>query len=512
MATSMILDSRGRPMRSTRSTRPDLEEYAGIGGGRDITRGYVSESLYLWPQDKVLRYAGATSSSYELYEDILQDDRVMPTFAQRRSAVVARGWTVEPGGTMRRDKMAAEFIRETLDHVRWDTVTDRMLYGVFYGYGVAECLWARDGRYIGLDRIQVRNRRRFVFGPDYRLLLLTNDDANGEPMPDRKFWHFAAGADNDDEPYGRGLAYWLYWPWWFKRNHVRFWMTFLEKFGMPTVVGKYPKSADPRARARLLDAARSVHADSAVTIPDDMMLELMFSLRSGNIDYSGFYDRMNDAITTVVLSQTMTTSDGSSLAQAEVHMDVRKEVVEADAHLIDDSFNRGPVAWLTEWNFPDGTAVPRVRRIMDDPADQKSLADRDKVIVDMGHGLTADYVERTYQVEVDRTATPPGPPRDGAPPRGTGPELAEDDPDDANPPVTDVQTERLRRDAMPLTDDIIDVIRQRVEEGGAESLEALGVELAEMLPDVDRDDLAALLGQAMMAAELAGRYDVMESE
>ena len=283
-------------------------------------------SLYLWPQDKVLRYQGGTAHSYELYEDLLQDDRIYATFAQRRSAVVARDWAVEPGGTKRRDKMAADFIRETLEHVRWDTVTDRMLYGVYYGFSVVECMWARDGRRVALDAVKVRNRRRFVFDPDFRLLLLTNDQANGESMPDRKFWHFAAGADNDDEPYGRGLAYWLYWPWWFKRNHVRFWMTFLEKFGIPTGVGKYPKSAGPRERAVLLDAVRAIHSDSAVTVPEDMVIELLEASRGGSANYDSFYLRMDEAITTVVLSQTMTTGDGSSQAQAKVHMEVRREV------------------------------------------------------------------------------------------------------------------------------------------------------------------------------------------
>ena len=501
MATSMILDHRGRPM----STRPEFNEYAGIRGGRDITRGYVSESLYLWPQDKVLRSQGGTTQSYELYEDLLQDDRAYSTFAQRRSAVVAREWAVEPGGSMRRDKMAADFLRETLEHVRWDTVTSRMLYGVFYGFSVAECMWARDGRYIAVDEIKVRNRRRFVFDPAFRLLLLTNDEANGEPMPDRKFWRFAAGADNDDEPYGRGLAYWLYWPWWFKRNHVRFWITFLEKFGMPTGVGKYPRSAGPKERQVLLDAVRAIHSDSAVTVPEDMMIELLEASRAGSVDYDAFYQRMDEAITTVVLSQTMTTSDGSSQAQAKVHMEVRREVVEADAHLVDDSFNRGPVEWLTEWNFP-GAATPRVRRIMDDPAELKALAERDKTIVDMGHHLTREYVEETYQVEIDRTVPePPPPPALPAPMPGQaepGVELAEVEEDSV-----DVLREEARRVVGPLVDRWVDALREGVErsasltgyrewlESEARSVMSLGA-----VTDAVRD--------AMVAAVLAGRFDV----
>ena len=187
-------------------------------------------------------------------------------------------------------------------------------------------MWGRDGKHVALDAIKVRNRRRFVFDPDFRLLLLTNDQANGEPMPHRKFWHFAAGADNDDEPYGRGLAYWLYWPWWFKRNHVRFWMTFGEKFGMPTGVGKYPKSAGPTERGVLLDAVRAIHSDSAVTVPEDMVIDLLEAKPGRELPTTiqllsrGWMRRSPLSCS----RQTMTTGDGSSQAQAQVHMDVRK--------------------------------------------------------------------------------------------------------------------------------------------------------------------------------------------
>ena len=253
-----ILGPDGRPI-----PRPELRsEVATLRAGRDITRGYVDTLPYIPPQDRVLRYQGA--AAYEVYEQLLQDDRVYATLAQRRAAVVAKETEVVPGGKMRRDKMAADFIRETLDHIRWDTVTDRMLYGVFYGYSVAEAMWARDGRYVALDQLRVRNRRRFVFDVDFNLRLLTTDNPNGETLPERKFWHFATGADHDDEPYGRGLAHWLYWPVWFKKNQIKFWLVFLEKFGQPTVAGKYRRNATEDERRKLHQALEAIHADAVV--------------------------------------------------------------------------------------------------------------------------------------------------------------------------------------------------------------------------------------------------------
>ena len=84
--------------------------------------------------------------------------------------------------------------------------------------------------------------------------------------------------------------------------------------------------------------------------------------------------------------------------------------------------------------------------------------------------------------------------------------------DAAHPDATTVQTERLRRDAMQHTDRIIEVIRRLVDDESIDSLEALEANLAVLWPDLDQDRLAALIGEAVMASELAGRYEVTENQ
>ncbi|MCY4430657.1 MAG: DUF935 family protein, partial [Rhodospirillales bacterium] len=221
---------------------PVMEEIATTHDGRDITRGYVDQLHHLYPmRDQRLRAVGGAGAygGYETYTNMLQDDRVHSTLAQRRSAVVAREVEVVPGDHRRDSKNCAAFVQEVLEHCDWDDVTDKMLYGVFYGYSVAECLWARDGRHVVPEQIRVRDRRRFVFDQDFRPRLLTFENPHGEELPERKFWTFCAGGDHHDDPYGVGLGWHLYWPVWVKRNQGKFWLVYLEKFGMPTVVGKY---------------------------------------------------------------------------------------------------------------------------------------------------------------------------------------------------------------------------------------------------------------------------------
>lgn len=473
--------------------RPDLGEIAVITGGRDITRGFVDSLGLLESQDSVLNRRGG---DLKVYEEILRDDQVTSTFQQRRLAVVSREVVVEVGGTSAQDKRAADFMREQLAGGRWDEITNKMLFGVFYGFSVAECLWALDGGQVVIEDIKVRNRRRFKFGIDGKLRLITLGEPLGEALPERKFWCFEAGADNDDDPYGRGLGHWLYWPCFFKRNDIKFWLIFLEKFGMPTAVGKHPPQASQEERDRLMAAIKAVATEAGIIVPEGFEIELLEAARSGTADYAAMYEAMNAAISKVVLSQTMTTDEGSSLSQSQVHMEVRDEVVAADAGLVNASFNRGPVTWLTEWNFP-GARPPRVSRRVESDPDLKPVAERDKLLFEMGYQPTEEYIAETYGEGFERMATPPGGP---ATPPTPGTAFAERTDDDA--------IDELARDMLegggwePLMKPAIAPIRAALAK--AATFEEAKALIDGVIGDADRDRLVEALARAGFQARLAG--------
>lgn len=367
-------------------------EIATTRDGRDITRGWIGPLLR--STDRLLQRRGG--GSLEIYEQVASDAQVQATYQQRRLAVTSREWIVEPGDARRQSKAAADWLREQLQHVGWDRVTDRMLWGSFYGYAVAELIYARDGQYVSLDAIKVRNRRRFAYDDNYQLRLLTPERmTEGELAEPPYFWHYAAGSDHDDEPYGLGLAHWLYWPVLFKREGIRFWLTFLEKFGAPTAVGKYGPNATPEERRKLLAAVEAIQTDAGVILPEGMAIELLEAARSGSVDYKSLHDTMDETIAKVVLGQTMTTENGASLSQAKVHLQVRADLVKADADLVSESFNRGPVAWLMRWNFPTA-AAPQVWRVMEEPEDLAARAERDGKVFALGYRPTMAYIQQTY--------------------------------------------------------------------------------------------------------------------
>lgn len=388
------------------NAQPVFDELSYVANGRDITRGYIVDGP-IYPTDRVLQARGG---DYTFYEQTYSDDQIKATFEQRRLAVTRCEWEVEPGGPGAAEKDAASFISETLDRIEFDRATDKMLHGIFYGYAVAECMWARDGNRIVLDRIKVRNRRRFVYDNEMRLRLITQERPQGEIMPPRKFWEFQTGQDNDDDPYGLGLAHWLYWPVFFKRNNMKFWLTALEKWGAPTTVGKVPAGASEAEKRKLTQTLMAFANSTAITVPEGVTVDLLEATRTGTADYATLHDRMNAAIAKVVVGQTMTTDDGSSQSQANVHMDVRQDIVTADADLICASLNAGPIRWLTEWNYGPDVIPPRVWRVTESQPDLSAMATRDKTVYDMGFKPTLQYIQDTYGGEWAERSTAPANP------------------------------------------------------------------------------------------------------
>lgn len=380
---------------------PIQEEIAGTGARRDITRINTWLDELIPPQDRILWTKGA--GNLEIYERVLEDDQVKSTVQQRITGLLSREWEVLPGDERKSSQKAADFIKEILETCDWDDINDKALHGVFYGFTLAECLWMRDGEYITLDDtkggIRVRNRRRFAFDDQMRPRLLTWEDyLLGEELPPRKFWYFCSGADNHDDPYGRALASWLYWPVFFKRGGLKKWLIFLEKFAQPSAVGKYAPGTSQADQAKLLEITRAIAEQTGLILPEGMIIELLEAKRSGTADYKTLQDQMNAAISKVVLSQTMTTDSGSSYAQAYVHDGVRKDVVKADADLINKSFNRQVVRWLMDFNAEKfrGAAYPMVWRRIEDEPDLKPQSERDKLLFDMGFRPTIEYVQETY--------------------------------------------------------------------------------------------------------------------
>ena len=358
---------------------------------RDNWHSYVGEIMR--PNDSVLASLGW---NFQNYEKLMRDEQVKAAWQQRVEAVVSAPWHVIPGGPKEQDKAAANFLHSQLERIGFDALSRKMLCAIFYGYAVGECLWKAEDDKVQLSDIKVRKADRFVFDRHSNLRLVTAKEPLGKTLPPQKFWVFTTQGSHDDVPYGLGLAHYLYWPVFLKRNALRFWSIALEKFGVPTAKGSYPTGASREDIKKLLDTLQAISTETAVAVPQGVEISLLESSQRSGGDHKNFTTYMDAMITKVILSQVATTEMGPWKGTAEVQKSVRDEIIKSDADALCESFNKGPCLWLTSWNFPNA-APPKIARKVHNPEDDLTRRlNRDRLIADMGFVPNRDYIEATY--------------------------------------------------------------------------------------------------------------------
>lgn len=471
---------------------------------RDITIPVFSGLLR--PQDDTLISRGG-ARGYKVYDEVVRDCHAYAVVQKRKMAVVAREWRVDPASEDARDKRAAEVVREQLAAIPFDRICLDLLDALLKGFAVGEVMWEpRDGQMVVAD-ILARDQRRFVFDAEGRLRLLTWESmVHGEPVPERKFivHRFQASRSN---PYGLGLGNKIFWPVWFKREGIKFWLVFLEKFGSPTVVGKHAQGANEQAIDKLLEVIQQVSQETGIVVPDTTTVELLEASRQGGSDA---YERMvrwcDEQMSEAVLGETLSTNIGQvgSRAASETHNDVRGELTDADCDLLSDTLNETLCRWITELNVP-GATPPTIWR--EAPEDEDALigrrqkqAETDRAYYDMGYRISDEVLD----AEFGGRYVPDSRPRVAAP--GSAPTtFAEGDDRDA----VDDLAEQLDTAAAPAMDDWINEIRRIIETSA--SIPQAIERLEQLYPELSPDGLAGVIGDALAVADLTGRAEVIDA-
>ena len=498
------------------------------------------------PEDDVLRKQGR-SHLLEIYRDLRRDPQVQMALQKRISGVTEVEWTIEPGQregmepTAEDERMAdlaaaqmealGEEEQET-EHATaqlpqgFDDLQEGLLEAILLGFKPAEVLWRVGGSETIADVVKIREERRFRFDGENRLRLRTQSNVlPGRLLPPRKFVVHTFGSKTD--PYGRGLGHQLYWPVFFKRQNMSFWLRFLDKHGGPTVVGKHRKGLDPNSKEvkSLRRSLQKVHTDSVITIPEDQNAEFLevASKASSAGSYEAMKQAMDTAIVKSVLGVTLTTDLQGEGARAatETHQDEQVKLAANDAGMLASTLNNTLFTWLTRYNSDDAVP-PRLVHNFPELDDRTELA---SILVDLsrigfrpgGEGATA-WVNQKFAggdeifEEVSIQRSPGGP-------VGEGPQLAslqEEEPPDEDAREEQLEvvadyTRRLEEQAADTFDEMLGTVDEALQE--ADTMGEAVRRVDELYDDLESDELAEVMETALTAAHGAGRVGMdMESE
>lgn len=441
----------------------------------------------------------------KIYDELERDTHCYADLQKRKLKVVGRPWTVTPASDAPPDQRAAEIVQAQLNGLNFDQLTLDLLDATLKGYAVGEVMWEARGAELVAARVIARDQRRFVFDKERRVRMLTRANLiEGEALPERKFIVHSFGS-KDASPYGLGLGHRLFWPVFFKRQGIGFWLTFADKFGSPTAVGKYPSGAKKAEQDKLLAALQAIAREVGVIVPEGMEIELLEAARSGSIDtYERLCRYMDEQISECVLGGSITTTPkatGMGSGVSDVQNDCRKEIARADGDLLSGALAETLVRWIVEYNVP-GATLPKVWRDFEDPEDLVQRSEVDKTLHEMGYEPESiDYINETYGGKWVKKAPVP-PPAPGVP----GTQFAEPGAQPQDPVAG--ETDRLAAAAAPAWSAMIAAVSREVDQ--ASDLAALQRRLTDLYGGLDTAMLANLMAAAFALAELKGMVQAQE--
>lgn len=476
--------------------------FANIAGMSSDPDSWLQMFGVLPNPDRVLGKSGKT---WDVYQDIDADPHASSVMATRKLMVKSKEWRLVQSDDSAAAIKARDFVADMLAGLGMSRIISDLHRAVFWGFAVSENIWVKDGQRWMVETVKDRPHRRFGFGVDGELRLFTKDQpGEGMVAAPGKFILTQSEATTDN-PYGKALLSVIFWPWMFKHSSQKFWMQFLEKYGMPFLVGKYAKNATAEEIQQLLANLQASIRDAVVAMRDDQSAELLVNNSKSSGDaFKSKAEFCNGEISKAILGQNLTTEikGEASHAASRTHFDVLKMLIDADGVMIAEALYRDLIVPAVGFNFGEHVTPPRFEFYEKDQPNQEWLT-AFKSVKDLGVELP---VSRMFLY--DRLGVPmPGAGDDVVVFGGKRPAKPDKATDFAESgssaqDAVDGLLDRLLPDAEAALADNEAMIVAAIE--ASESYEDAMERLLELYPKLDASKLQELLEQGMVNTAFHG--------
>ena len=311
---------------------------------------------------------GDLSAQADLAFDMEEKDtHLFSELSKRRLAIQGLEWSIKPPkNASAQEKRDAEMLDELLRDAAWfeDGIFDAG-DAILKGYSMQEIEWGWLGKMRVPVALHHRDAALFCANPD-NLNELRLRDGSYEGVQLQPFGWFRHQAKSRSGYVGtHGLVRTLVWPFIFKNYSVRDFAEFLEVYGLPMRVGKYPTGATAREKATLMQAVMDIGRRAGGIIPMGMTLDFQ-SAANGQADpFIAMMGWAEKAMSKAILGGTLTTEAGDKGARSlgEVHNEVRHEIRNADVRQLERTIGRDllfPLLALNSRSPVDPRRLPRM--------------------------------------------------------------------------------------------------------------------------------------------------------
>ncbi|MCG3696901.1 DUF935 domain-containing protein [Aliarcobacter butzleri] len=312
----------------------------------------------------------------ETIDKIMRDSTVIAAIGNRKASTLKKEILIECENSN---------FKEILEDAFSFNVIDSILDIPYYGFGVYEINWEFENGFF-IPTLVERNYKNFILDNGK---IKFNSLGFSEDIEFHKVIAATYKA-KPNKPYGQPLIQTLFWLVEFKNASLQFWMELLERFGTPWVIGK--TEGDKNALAE--EIYNMLGGDGAVIDADD---DIKIETAKDGGNFKELVEYIDNQIREVILGGNLTANvQGGSLAAANVHNEVREDLAQADENIVNQIIRE--LIWIFQEFNKTTTVIKGKLKDKDDP--NKELADRDKLIYDMGYKPTKEYIETTYNIKV----------------------------------------------------------------------------------------------------------------
>ena len=283
---------------------------------------------------------------YDIYRDVEVDLHLSGCVQQREGFVMARSFKLvnEKGDE---DEEAASYFNEPW----FKQLMKFALDSIYWGHSLIELgdvVISQDGRqtYEGVTLIA---RKHVV--PEYHRVVpdLAQDWHSGIDYRETPFWEWLIEVGQPDSLglYLKAATQTI--P---KKNALAFWDTFAEIFGMPMRIAR-TTTRDDKELAKMEKMMADMGTEGWGIFQEGTNIEVVESSKGDAFNvYDRRIDRANSELSKLVIGQTMTIEDGSSLSQSQTHLEVFENLVEADCDMLRDMVNNQLIPRMIGHGFP----------------------------------------------------------------------------------------------------------------------------------------------------------------
>ncbi|MEC4724528.1 DUF935 domain-containing protein [Shewanella sp. D64] len=474
----------------------------------------------------------------ELAEDMEEKDgHIFSELQKRRRALLDVEWQImPPRNASAAETKDAEMLAEQLEDMQiLDDLIFDMSDAILKGFSNSEIVWQQQSKLWLPTAFNFKDPSWFMTGQtnandieavDRNELRLRDNTLNGAAL--QRFGWISHVHKTKSGYLGRnGLGRVLAWPFLFKNYGVRDLAEFLEIYGLPLRLGKYPTGADKSEKATLLRAVMSIGHNAGGIIPKGMEIDFKEAAKGNKDPFEYMISLMEKTISKAILGGTLTSqADGKSSTNAlgNVHNEVRQELRDSDLKQIGNTLTCDlvlPMYMLNGKSYRTPNRSPRLVFNVVEAEDLKGYAESLPKLVDIGFAIPQQWAQDKLQIPVAQDNETVLAKQVTAKPVDT--ELVLDAQQaklkkmaikrivalksQQEVDTVDLMSATLQADMSPILEGFTDEVRQLVE--GANSLEDLQQSLSEL--NLSIDEASEVLQLALVTADLAGQHDVNES-